>query len=69
MGTAGTRKSYLINNIWRMLQETTKKYRLHENSIVLAPTGVAAPNIESSTIHLALSILICEAKIKLEGDL
>ncbi|POG81712.1 hypothetical protein GLOIN_2v1504728 [Rhizophagus irregularis DAOM 181602=DAOM 197198] len=49
MGTAGTSKSYLINII---------RERLQESSIVLASTGVAAFNIQGSTIHSALSIIL-----------
>lgn len=58
MGTAGTGKSYLINII---------REKLH-NSIVLAPTGVAAFNIQGSTIHSALSIPISGTKFELEGE-
>ncbi|GBC15527.2 ATP-dependent DNA helicase PIF1-like [Rhizophagus irregularis DAOM 181602=DAOM 197198] len=60
MGTAGTGKSYLINII---------RERLQENSIVLAPTGVAAFNIQGSIIHSALSVpILCGTDYKLEGE-
>jgi len=45
MGGAGVGKSYLIN-----------KYRVHKNTIVLAPTGIAALNIGGQTIHSMLKI-------------
>ncbi|GBC31310.2 ATP-dependent DNA helicase PIF1-like [Rhizophagus irregularis DAOM 181602=DAOM 197198] len=59
MGTAGTGKSYLINAIRERLQQAT---------IVLAPTGVAAFNIQGSTIHSALSIPISGTTYKLAGE-
>ena len=42
MGRAGTGKSYLIKNI---------KEKSNKNCILLAPTGIAAYNINGSTIH------------------
>ncbi|GBB91785.1 hypothetical protein RclHR1_19170003 [Rhizophagus clarus] len=57
MGTAGTGKTYLIKAIRGRLQEmvgTGSKLPI----IVLAPTGVAAFNIDGVTIHSGLSILI-----------
>ena len=57
MGTAGTGKTYLINAIRSRLQElagTGSKLPV----IVLAPTGVAAFNINGATIHSKLSIPI-----------
>jgi len=59
ISTAKTDKSYLIS----IIQD-----RLQENSIVLAPTGIAAFNIQGRTIHSSLSILICDINYKLEGE-
>ena len=64
MGTAGTGKSYLINAIRRRLYEIVKEHNLHENNMVVAPTGVAAFNIEGSTIHSSLSVPICGVNIE-----
>jgi len=49
-GSAGTGKSFVIHHFRAHLQQTRKKY------MVLAPTGVAAQNIEGITIHSALKI-------------
>ncbi|EXX74719.1 ATP-dependent DNA helicase PIF1-like [Rhizophagus irregularis DAOM 181602=DAOM 197198] len=68
MGTAGTGKSYLINAIRGRLYEIAKKHNLHENNMVVAPTGVAAFNVEGSTIHSSLSVPICGRSIILIGD-
>ena len=69
MGTAGTGKSYLINIIRERLCEIAKEYNSHENIIVLAPTGVAAFNIEGSTIHSSLSVPIYGTNVnELEGE-
>jgi len=57
--TARTGKSYLID----VIQE-----RLHEITIVLAPTGVAVFNIQGSTIHSAFSIPISGINFELEGE-
>ena len=60
--TAGTGKTYLINAIRSRLQElagTGSKSPV----VVLAPTGVAAFNINGATIHSKLSIpIINDAK-------
>jgi hypothetical protein len=56
MSTAGTGKSYIINAIWGRLHEIAKEHNLHDNNMVVAPTGVAAFNIEGSTIHSSLSV-------------
>jgi len=49
-GSAGTGKSFIIHHFRTHLQQTKKKY------IVLAPTGVAAQNVNGMTIHSALKI-------------
>lgn len=70
MGTAGTGKSYLIKAIVRMLREmgaTGSKTPV----LVVAPTGVAAFNINGVTIHSALSIPIINGNGKhldMEGE-
>jgi hypothetical protein len=50
------------------LKEIAKEYGLHENNMVLAPTGIAAFNIDSSTIHSSLSVPICGTNFELEGE-
>ena len=53
VSTAGTGKSYLINTICFL-------FAIHDESDairVTAPTGIAAANIHSSTIHSLLSLL------------
>lgn len=49
-GAAGTGKSFIIHHFRMHLQRMRKKY------LVLAPTGVAAQNIDGATIHSALKI-------------
>ncbi|KAK3920009.1 ATP-dependent DNA helicase [Frankliniella fusca] len=51
-GKAGTGKSMLISNITYMLQKELGA----ESFLLLAPTGVAANNINGSTIHAKLHI-------------
>lgn len=68
MGTAETSKSYLINDIRGRLNEIAKEYGLHKNNMVLAPTGVAAFNIEGSTIHSSLSVPIYGTNVEIEGE-
>jgi len=68
MGTAGTGKSYLIKAIrgqlCRMAGAGSKSPIL-----VIAPTGVAAFNINGSTIHSALSIpILKENNDELNGE-
>jgi hypothetical protein len=58
MGTAGTGKTYLIKAIRKRLREMTGTGIRSSPMIVLAPTGVAAFNINGSTIHSRLSIPI-----------
>lgn len=53
LGTAGTGKSFLINTIWHLFTLHLKADSLR----VTAPTGIAAANICSSTIHLLLLLL------------
>jgi len=53
-GSAGTGKSYIINMIKNMLD------RKQSNYILLAPTGVAAQNIDGKTIHSKLLIKIAQ---------
>ncbi|CAB4433941.1 unnamed protein product [Rhizophagus irregularis] len=60
MGTAGTGKSYLINAIRRRLYEIVKEHNLHENNMVIVPTGV---NIEGT-----LSVPIFGVNVELEGE-
>ncbi|POG62790.1 hypothetical protein GLOIN_2v1692646 [Rhizophagus irregularis DAOM 181602=DAOM 197198] len=48
MGTAGTGKSYLINVIQGRLYEIAKEHNLHENNMVVAPTGVAALTLKAA---------------------
>lgn len=53
VGTAGTGKSYLINAIRHL-------FALHDRSDALrvtAPTGIAAANIQGSTVHSLLSLM------------
>lgn len=67
MGTAGTGKSYLIKSIRKHLNLMTE----NESSPVqvIAPTGVAAFNINGSTIHSTLSVPIHnKAKSELDGN-
>ncbi|RGB26871.1 hypothetical protein C1646_769872 [Rhizophagus diaphanus] len=56
---AGTGKSYLINAIRGRLYEIAKEHNLHENNMIVSPKGVAAFNVEDSTIHSSLSVPIC----------
>jgi len=57
MGTAGTGKSYLIKAIRKRLN-TMNISGSKAPVKVIAPTGVAAYNINGATIHSTLSILI-----------
>lgn len=53
-GAAGTGKSYTLRHIIKSLRE---KYSEKENAVhVLAPTGIAACNIEGTTIHSFASL-------------
>lgn len=58
-GTAGTGKSYLIHCIRLLLQDKVR---------VVAPTGVAAFNIDGSTLHSLLSLPVKGDFKDLEGD-
>src|ERR1700743_1799847 len=49
-GPAGTGKSFMINMITTHLNNT------HKNYLLMAPTGVAAQNINGKTIHSELQI-------------
>ena len=60
MGTAGTGKSYLIKAIRGRLQAMAGNGK--SPVIVVAPTGVAAFNIDGGTIHSTLSIPIMDGK-------
>jgi len=60
MGTAGTGKSYLIKAIRKRLQSMARNGK--SPVIVIAPTGVAAFNIDGGTIHSTLSIPIMGGK-------
>ena len=57
MGTAGTEKTYLIKAIRSKLQEMVG-IGSKSPIVVFAPTGVAAFNIDGTTIHSRLSIPI-----------
>ncbi len=67
MGTAGTGKSYLIRAIRQRLQ-TMCGEESNPPVIVIAPTGVAAFNINRATIHSTLSIPICNDKRLVDID-
>lgn len=56
-GGAGVGKSYVINEVKKILDEKDKKY------ILCAPTGVAAQNIGGATIHRTFSL-----KIEIQKD-
>jgi GTPase SAR1 family protein len=61
MGTAGTGKSYLIKAIrGRLRTMATNEIKLPV--ILIAPTGVAAFNINGATVHSTLSIPIMNDK-------
>ena len=62
MGTAGTGKMFLINSIRNRIcvMATQKGYK--SPMIVIAPTGVAAFNVNGVTIHATLSIPITNNK-------
>ena len=57
-GTAGTQKSYLIGSIQNTLENLSHPGK--SALILLAPTGVAAFNISTRTVHYALYIPIKE---------
>ena len=61
MGTAGTGKSYLIGTIHERLR-ATEGSGSKPPVLVIAPTGVAAFNINGATIHSTLSIPLCNTK-------
>src|SRR5205823_11240396 len=69
MGTAGTGKSYLIRAIRERLQKMSRE-ESEPPVIVIAPTGVAAFNINGTTIHSTLSIPICNDKrlVDIDGE-
>ena len=68
MGTAGTGKTYLINAIRGRLREMTG-VRFKSPVLVLAPTGVAAFNINGITVHSALSIpIIANKNLDINGE-
>ena len=50
-GSAGTGKSYIIHMIVNLLKQRRSNY------LLLAPTGVAAQNIDGKTIHSELRIV------------
>ena len=58
-GTAGTGKSYLIQCLKQLLGQTLK---------VIAPTGVAAFNVQGYTIHNLLDIQVKGEFKDLTGD-
>ena len=57
MGTAGTGKSYFIKSIQNRLRDIAEIGN-ESPLLLLAPTGVAAFNINGRTIHSTLSIPI-----------
>ena len=57
-GTTGTGKSYLIDCIRKTINITEDNDK--KSLLALAPTGVAAYNIQASTIHTCLRIPIKE---------
>ena len=67
MGTAGTGKTYLIKAIRSRLQEMTGDGS-ESPIVVLAPTGVAAFNIDGATIHSKLSLPIKHDNLELKGE-
>ena len=67
MGTAGTGKSYLIRAIRGRLR-TMAGSGSKSPVVVLAPTGVAAFNINGVTIHSMLSIPIINDKKRFDID-
>ena len=66
MGTAGTGKSYLIKAIRGRLR-TMAGNRNKSPAVVIAPTGVVTFNINETTIHSTISILIMNKKLDLNG--
>ena len=67
MGTAGTGKSYLIKAV-RSRLHTMAGNEAESPVLVIAPTGVAAFNINGATIHSKLSVPISkDKKYNLEG--
>ena len=67
MGTTRTEKTYLINAIRSRLHEMTG-VRFKSPVLVLAPTGVAAFNINGITVHSALSIPIIAKDLDINGE-
>jgi hypothetical protein len=69
MGTAGTGKTYLIDAIRSRLQEMVGT-KSKSPVVVLAPTGVAAFNINGMTLHSGLSIPIIndEKHLDINGE-
>ena len=67
MKTAGTEKTYLINAIRNKLHKMTE-VRSKSPVLVLAPTGIAAFNINGITVHLALSIPIIAKNLDINGE-
>src|SRR3954452_2572221 len=68
MGTAGTGKTYLINAIRNRLREMTGA-ESESPVFVLAPTGVAAFNINRRTIHSTLSIpIVVNKNLDMNGE-
>ena len=69
-GYGGCRKSHLIKTIYH----SVSKLFLHQSEspvksrvLVLVPTGVAAINMNGTTIHSGLNIL-CQGKLMLSND-
>ena len=68
-GPGGTGKSYLIKVLMELVH---RHYQNRNSTITTAPTGVAAYNIQGSTLHRSLSLLLEHKAIlkynKLNGE-
>lgn len=69
MGTAGTGKSYLIKAVRQSLQYLAREHAVNQSPVVvLAPTGVAAFNIDGRTIHSALLLPLGSKAVDLSHE-
>ncbi|CAG8536702.1 15388_t:CDS:2 [Cetraspora pellucida] len=74
MGTAGTGKSYVIKAIRNRIFEIAREHKIDPKEeppiLILAPTGVAAFNINGCTIHSAfVKIIVFDEKSMIERRL